>query len=179
MRHVAGGNLRADGHRPLVPGEPPGDRRDGGAAPRRAALQSVDDATLRQAKQFGFSDRQLATIWRHDRDGRPRRAEAARHRRLLQGGRHLRRRVRGLHALLLFDLRRRGRDAGEAARATAGDHPRRRAQPHRPGHRVRLLLLPRQLRPARAGHPVDHGQLEPRDRLAPTTTPATCCSSSR
>ena len=47
----------------------------------------------------------------------------------------------------------------------AADHdPRRRAEPHRPGDRVRLLLLPRQLRPARAGHRVDHGQLEPRNR---------------
>ena len=45
------------------------------------------------------------------------------------------------------------------ARPTADDDPRRRAQPHRPGHRVRLLLLPRQLRPARIGHRVDHGQL--------------------
>ncbi|WP_410965854.1 hypothetical protein, partial [Salmonella sp. SAL4438] len=26
-------------------------------------LQSVDTPTLRRAKQFGFSDRQLATIW--------------------------------------------------------------------------------------------------------------------
>ena len=102
------------------------------------------------------------------------------HRGHVQVGRHLRRRVRGLHALLLFDLRGRGRNAAEDSRAASGSMilgggP----EPHRPGHRVRLLLLPRQLRPARAGHRVDHGQLEPRDRLAPTTTPATCCSSSR
>ena len=92
------------------------------------------------------------------------RAQAARHRGHVQVGRHLRRRVRGLHALLLLDLRRRGRNAAQEARQAAGDDPRRRAEPHRPGHRVRLLLLPRQLRPARAGHRVDHGQLEPRDR---------------
>ena len=30
----------------------------------------------------------------------------------------------------------------KAARHPAGDDPRRRTQPHRPGHRVRLLLLP-------------------------------------
>jgi hypothetical protein len=29
-----------------------------------------------------------------------------------------------------------------------GRHPRRRPEPHRPGHRVRLLLLPRLLRAA-------------------------------
>jgi carbamoyl-phosphate synthase large subunit len=35
----------------------------------------------------------------------------------------------------------------EARRATAQDHgPRRRAEPHRPGHRVRLLLRARRLR---------------------------------
>ena len=91
-------------------------------------------------------------------------AQAARHRGHVQVGRHLRRRVRGLHALLLLDLRGRGRNAAEAARRQADHDPRRRAEPHRPGNRVRLLLLPRQLRPARAGHRVDHGQLEPRDR---------------
>jgi carbamoyl-phosphate synthase large subunit len=29
----------------------------------RGSLQNTDDALLRQAKQFGFSDRQLATLW--------------------------------------------------------------------------------------------------------------------
>ena len=46
-----------------------------------------------------------------------------------------------------------------------GDHPGRRSQPHRPGHRVRLLLLPRGLRARRDRRRVDHGQLQPRDRL--------------
>ena len=63
-------------------------------------------------------------------------------------------------------------------------------QPHRPGHRVRLLLRPRQLRPARRRLRDDHGQLQPRDGVAPTTTPRdrlyfepltsrTCSTSSR
>ena len=118
-----------------------------------------------QAKQFGFSDRQLATIWSATEMDVRARAQAPRDRGHVQVGRHLRRRVRGLHALLLLDLRGRGRDAAQAAGPAAGDDPRRRAEPHRPGHRVRLLLLPCQLRPARAGHRVDHGQLEPRDGL--------------
>ena len=64
VRHVDRRDPRADGHRPLVPGQPAGDRRDGGPAPRHGRPgDSCDDATLRQAKQFGFSDRQLATIW--------------------------------------------------------------------------------------------------------------------
>ena len=127
-------------------------------------LAAVDDATLRQAKQFGFSDRQLSTIL-HTTEMDVRRAQAAGDRGHVQGGQHLRRGIRGLHALLLLDLRRRRRDPAPQAGAAAGDDPRRRAQPHRPGHRVRLLLLPRQLRPPRTGHPVDHGQLQPRDRL--------------
>ena len=48
-------------------------------------------------------------------------------------------------------------------RAPQGDHPRLGAQPHRPGHRVRLLLRPRQLRPARRRLRDGDGQLQPRD----------------
>ena len=44
-----------------------------------------------------------------------------------------------------------------------GDHPRRRPEPHRPGHRVRLLLRARRDGAARAGLRDDHGQLQPRD----------------
>ena len=46
-----------------------------------------------------------------DRDGRPPGPQAPRHRGHVQVGRHVRGRVRGLHALLLLDLRGRGRDA--------------------------------------------------------------------
>ena len=38
-------------------------------------------------------------------------------------------------------------------------HPRRRPEPYRAGHRVRLLLLPRRIRDGRHRHRVDHGQL--------------------
>jgi hypothetical protein len=38
------------------------------------------------------------------------------------------------------------RGRGRALRRAKVDDPRRRAEPHRPGHRVRLLLLPRLLR---------------------------------
>ena len=46
-----------------------------------------------------------------------------------------------------------------------GRHPRLGSQPHRPGHRVRLLLRARQLRPARRRLRDGDGQLQPRDRL--------------
>ena len=41
--------------------------------------------------------------------------------------------------------------------------PGRRPQPHRPGDRVRLLLLPGRVRPARGGVRDHHGQQQPRD----------------
>ena len=44
-------------------------------------------------------------------------------------------------------------------------HPRLGPEPHRPGHRVRLLLRARQLRAARRRLRDDHDQLQPRDRL--------------
>ena len=56
-------------------------------------------------------------------------------------------------------------DEAQPSDRSEGHHPRRRPEPHRPGHRVRLLLLPRRLR-ARRGRPrVDHGQLQPGDRV--------------
>ena len=57
--------------------------------------------------------------------------------------------------------RRRGAGLG----AQEGGHPRRRPEPHRPGHRVRLLLLPRRLRAARRRLRSDHDQLQPGDRV--------------
>ena len=46
-------------------------------------------------------------------------------------------------------------DEARAVRHEEGHHPRRRPEPHRPGHRVRLLLLPRLLR-AEGGRLRDH-----------------------
>ena len=57
--------------------------------------------------------------------------------------------------------RRRGAGLGQEE----GGHPRRRAEPHRPGHRVRLLLLPRRLRAERRRLRSDHDQLQPGDRV--------------
>ena len=92
----------------------------------------------------------------------------------LRRGRYLRRRVQGRHALLLLDacrlfppcLRVSGRAFPRRRAAEAEDHgARRRPQPHRPGHRVRLLLLPRRVRAAEAGLRGHHGELEPGDGL--------------
>ena len=79
----------------------------------------------------------------------------------VQDRRHLRRRVRGRDAVPLLDLRGRGR--GASVGPAAGRHPRLGPEPHRPGHRVRLLLRPRQLRPARRRLRDGDGQLQPGD----------------
>ena len=65
---------------------------------------------------------------------------------------------------VLLLLLRRG-ERGRAAREAGGDHPGLRAQPDRPGHRVRLLLRARLLRAARRRLRDRDGQLQPRDRL--------------
>ncbi len=85
----------------------------------------------------------------------------------LQTYRHLRRRVRLRHALHVFDLRRRLRHAGlrgRSHRTPEDHHSRRRAQPDRPGHRVRLLLRPRRLCAEGRRLRDHHGQLQSGNR---------------
>ena len=87
----------------------------------------------------------------------------------LQVGRHLRRRVRGRDAVLLLGLGtpRPGRAHGRGAPRRPGERrdPRRRPEPHRAGHRVRLLLRARRdVRPRVRTRRRD-GQLQPRDGL--------------
>jgi carbamoyl-phosphate synthase large subunit len=116
-----------------------------------------------RAKRLGFSDKQLSVMSGLDfNDVRDALEGFAIHPHLPPRG-HLRGRVRGLHALLLLHLRHRGRGARQ--RPQESHDPRGRPEPHRPGHRVRLLLRPCQLRPARARLRDHHGQLQPRDRL--------------
>src|SRR5947199_216428 len=73
---------------------------------------------------------------------RPRRTRGRRDPARLPARRLLRRRGRGGVELLLLHLGR-GRRAGADRRQAARRHPRLRAEPDRPGDRVRLLLRPR------------------------------------
>ena len=97
-------------------------------------ISALSAQQLRAWKQMGFADSRLATLTGS--------SEAAiRTLRLDQGvsggfqfGGHLRRRVSRFYTLSLFHLRRRGRVQPHRAQK---DHDLgRRAQPHRPGHRV-------------------------------------------
>ena len=142
-----------------------------------AAGAAIDATLLREAKRNGFSDRSLGTLTGLGEERGARAPPGGRHHPLLQAGRHLRRRVRGLHAVLLLHLRVRGRGPDDAPRE---DHdPRRRPQPHRAGDRVRLLLRARRVRAARDGLRDDHGQLATPRPSRPTSTPRTASTSSR
>ena len=87
----------------------------------------------------------------------------------LQARRHLRGRVPVRHVLSLLLLRgRRLRPRGGRGRADRREedhHPRGRTEPHRAGHRVRLLLRACVPWPAAGRLRDDHGQLQPGDRL--------------
>ena len=81
----------------------------------------------------------------------------------VQDGRHVRRRVRRRDAVPLLDVG--GRERGPPVRPAARRHPRLGTEPHRPGHRVRLLLRARQLRPARRRLRDGDAELQPGDRV--------------
>ena len=100
------------------------------------------------------------------RDARGRRAAAARavgDPPGLQDGGHVRGGVRGRDTVLLLDLR--AGERGVAARRTESRDPRQRPDPHRTGHRVRLLLRPVGGRAPRARRRADHGEQQPGDSL--------------
>ena len=128
--------------------------RGPGRAGRRAAARPEAQGLLRQPP---------GRPGRHAREGDPRQAPRAQGRAGLQARRHLRRRIRHFHRLPVLDLR--GGVRGEADHAAQDHDPGRRPEPHRPGHRVRLLLRARGAAAARGRLRDHHGQLQPRDRL--------------
>ena len=99
---------------------------------------------LRELKRAGFSDADIAAA--HDVDESDVQAPSPRGRpgRVLQAHRHVRGRVRVVHALHVRQLRAGVRGGADARQES--HHPGQRSQPHRAGHRVRLLLLSRRLR---------------------------------
>ena len=70
-------------------------------------------------------------------------------------------------------------DEARPTRAAEDHDPRRRAEPDRAGHRVRLLLRARRVRAARGRLRDHHGQLQPGDRLDRLRHVATGSTSSR
>ena len=127
-------------------------------------LEGLTPEVMRRLKRAGFGDQEIALAVGRDRDRRPRAAREPVACAGLQARGHVRGRVRVVHAvhvqLLRADVR------VESERAQEGDHPRQRAEPHRAGHRVRLLLLPRRLRAARRRLRDGDDQLQPGDRVS-------------
>ena len=142
--------------------------REPGRGRRRPDPRGQAERLLRPAARHALG---------HDRGRGPPRPPAAGHPRRLQAGRHLRRRVRGGHALLLFDLRARGRGAGR--REAAGGDPGRRARTGSARGSSSTTAAARP--PSRCGPTATRWSWStPTPRpSAPTTTPRTGCSSSR
>ena len=147
------------------------------AAPHAASR--INDITLRHAKRMGFSDARIAQIV-----GRGAREADVRARRMAAGIMPVYKRVDTCagefesHTPYLYSTYE-TRVRGGAHRPHEGDDPRQRAQPHRPGHRVRLLLLPRRASRSRRRASRPSWSTATRRRCPPTTTPPTGCTSSR
>ena len=132
-------------------------------------------AVLRKAKEFGFLRPSACGNVEEARRRHPCPAPRNRHRAHLLSGGYLRRGIRSLHSYF-YSTYETGQEVVPADRK--GHHPRRRPQPHRAGHRVRLLLLPRFLRPRDAGVQAIMVNSNPRP-FPPTTTRPTASISSR
>ena len=163
------GGARLLQDRPVVPGAAPGDRGPGEPG-QGARHPHQTPGALRQLKAAGFSDARLAVLAKTDEDERARRAPRARRPPRLQAHRHLRGRVPGAlpptctrptwrPSPAPWWTRRSPTDAKKVIILGGGP------EPDRPGHRVRLLLLPRLLRADRGRVRDHHGQLQPGDGL--------------
>ena len=126
-------------------------------------LRDMSPDLLRTLKRAGFGDGELAHILQVDES-------AVREKRSEQGLRPVYKRIDTCAAEFesftpyMYSTLRAGL-RGRADRGAQGRHPRQRAQPHRPGHRVRLLLLSRRLRLPQGRLRDGDDQLQPGDRL--------------
>ena len=106
-RHVDRGDLRADEDRSVVPAQHRG--RSWKSNGQLGVLSDFRSAASEEARLFRSPARPFVRRERSKKSGRRRKAAGGHPH--LPPGRYLRRGVRGLHALLLLDLRRRERDA--------------------------------------------------------------------
>ena len=126
-------------------------------------MSGLSAERLRGLKRKGFSDSRLAhLVGVVEKAVRQRRHELG-IRPGVQARGHLRRGIRDLDRLHVLHLR--GGVRGRAHRPAQDHDPGRRTEPHRPGHRVRLLLRARGARAARGWFRDHHGQLQSGDRL--------------
>ncbi len=148
--------------RSLVPDAHPRDHRHGST--RCRAWTAGVGRAVAHAESHGFLRCEAGQAGKAHRSGgaqAPARAGGAPG---LQAHRYLRCGIRFADRLHVFDLRARlewqALERGRAVGSQQDHHPGRRSQSHRPGHRVRLLLLPCLLRPVGGRHRDHHGQLQ-------------------
>ena len=168
---------RAHADRSVVPRADRAHRRTPRSASRAASIAAARSCA--RYKRLGFSDAQIAHAHRHD--ARTTCARCASSDGVVPGlraRRHVRRRVRGAHAVPLLDLRGGERGAADATEEE-GHHPRRRSEPHRPGHRVRLLLRARGAWRCASSGSRPSWSTATRRRCRPTTTRRIGSTSSR
>ncbi len=133
------------------------------------SLDDIDTSTLLRAEAEGLLRPPPGQAAQDHRHRGPREAPRARRAPGLQARRHLRRRVRDQHRLHVLDLR--GRVRGRAHRQEEDHGARRRPEPHRPGHRVRLLLRARRARACARTATRPSWSTAIRRPCRPTTTP--------
>ena len=130
-------------------------------------MESIPTEVLRDAKRMGFSDGRLAGVWRLDGKGAQ---EKVRHLRKKHGMQPVYKRVDTCAAEFesftpyLYSTYEDEDEAAPTDEEESHDSGQR-AEPHRAGNRVRLLLLPRGVRAARRWLRDDHGQLQSGDGL--------------
>ncbi len=126
---------------------------------RASKLEELDEDDMRFAKRFGLSDVQIAHLTGSDE------LSVRAHRKAL-GVVPAFKTVdtcaaetpsKTAYHYKTYDTCERGRSQDQEAR----DDPRRGPEPHRPGHRVRLLLRACKLRACRRRLRDHHGQLQP------------------
>ncbi len=118
---------------------------------------------LRTLKRAGFGDARDRRHLRRARSDDSRAPHRRQARPGVQAHRHVRRRVRVVHAVHVQHVRA-GRRV-ESDEQIEGRHSRERPEPDRAGARVRLLLLSRGVRAARRRVRDDHDQLQPGNRV--------------
>ncbi len=126
-------------------------------------LESLSADELRTLKRSGFADARLARLLGTDDSALRAYRHANGHTSGVQTRGYLRGRVFDQHRLHVLDLRGRVRIAADRQEEDHGAG--RRTEPHRAGHRVRLLLRARRAGDARRRLRDHHGQLQSGDRF--------------
>ena len=183
LRLSAGGDPAITGLRSLVPGRDRSHHRHRSARSRTTACRK-DAKGLRRLKAMGFSDARLAKLTgQKEAEVRARAARARTcgpcYKRIDTCAAEFAALTPYMYSTYETPVGGKAECESQSHRQEEDHHPGRRAQPHRPGHRVRLLLLPRRLFAVGAGLSRPSWSTAIRRPSRPITTPPTGSISSR